>query len=89
MFPAEPAVPVDPKPPGQARGVFCSGAFLGGGWGSQNQKTGPPNLPSSFQGEMGYPGLPGCKGSPGFDVSRFLFKTVSLRCEHWLIPFGL
>lgn len=22
-----------------------------------------------FQGETGYPGLPGCKGSPGFDVS--------------------
>lgn len=32
------------------------------------------NLDVSFcQGETGFPGLPGCKGSPGFDVSYFLY----------------
>lgn len=45
-----------------------------------------PDGPSAFlfQGETGYPGLPGCKGSPGFDVSRILsltFRDPVLRSE--------
>lgn len=46
------------------------------GWGldEQNSSLNDSNLAASFsQGETGFPGLPGCKGSPGFDVSHFLY----------------
>lgn len=56
-------VPAAPKPSGQARRSPGRGR-PGPGWVSHTC------LP--LQGETGYPGLPGCKGSPGFDVSRLL-----------------
>lgn len=74
VFPAKPQAPGDPKPRGQVQTIVLVGLSWEGLDGPERTSW-PLNLPSSFQGETGYPGLPGCKGSPGFDVSCILSLT--------------
>lgn len=60
------------SPPAKLGVTSARRGFLGKGMDVPEPKALITKTAFLLQGETGYPGLPGCKGLPGFDVSRFL-----------------